>query len=306
MKNSIPLKISELVKTYENVQAVAGVNLELAPGEIFGLLGPNGAGKTSIISCLVNLEMPTSGSCEIFGYDVNKDEVQAKLLTGFVPQELIHHGFFDVEEILKFHSGYYGVKNNKEQIDYLLHKLSLYDHRHKKVKALSGGMKRRLLIAKALVHKPKLLLLDEPTAGVDIELRESLWRFVQELKDHGTTVLLTTHYIEEAEHLCDRIGVLQRGKILTIGPTSELIETLTFREIIASFDLSQDVGFLKSSHYFVNEEQGGLKFRIPSRLNVGDFLKNEKIPLSSLVDLKIREGRLEEALKSVLNSREQK
>ncbi|MES2962917.1 MAG: ABC transporter ATP-binding protein, partial [Bdellovibrionota bacterium] len=176
-----PIRITDLVKDYGSLRAVDHVSFEMKPGEIFGLLGPNGAGKTTLISTLVTLEEPTEGKVEIFGLDVTKEPERIKMLTGFVPQELIHHGYFDVEEIMEFHSGYFGRRKNKERIDWLLQKLSLYDHRKKKVKQLSGGMKRRLLIAKALVHEPKLLLLDEPTAGVDIELREQLWRFVDEL-----------------------------------------------------------------------------------------------------------------------------
>ena len=152
-----PLKVTNLIKDYGSLRAVGDVSLEMKPGEVFGLLGPNGAGKTSIISCLVTLEAPTHGTCEIFGYNVQTHPRQAKMHLGFVPQELINHGYFTVREILEFHSGYYGLLENKERIDFLLDRLSLVKHQHKKVKALSGGMKRRLLIAKSLVHSPKIL-----------------------------------------------------------------------------------------------------------------------------------------------------
>ena len=212
-----PLKVVNLKKSYGSVHAVNGVSFELNEGEIFGLLGPNGAGKTSIISTIVTLEKPTSGTVEVFGRDVRKDPRFTSTQTGLVPQELINHGYFTLEEILHFHSGYYGIAKNQERIDYLLNKLSLYEHRNKRVRQLSGGMKRRLLIAKALVHSPKLLLLDEPTAGVDIELRETLWSFVRELQKEGMSILLTTHYLEEAEELCDRVAIIDRGEVKRVG-----------------------------------------------------------------------------------------
>ncbi|MCB0357844.1 MAG: ABC transporter ATP-binding protein, partial [Bdellovibrionales bacterium] len=232
---SLPLQVIELVKNYKNVEAVKNVSFQIQPGEIFGLLGPNGAGKTSIISCAVTLEQPTSGNIKIFGHDVQKEPKLAKYKMGIVPQELIHHGFFNTREILEIHSGYYGLINNRKRIDYLLQKLGLWEHREKKVRQLSGGMKRRLLVAKALVHQPKLLLLDEPTAGVDIELRESLWKFVRELQKEGVSVLLTTHYLEEAEELCDRVGILNSGKLIRVGETHQLIKELTHRRV--SFNL---------------------------------------------------------------------
>ena len=187
------LSVTALVKKYEKTEALAGVSLTVKPGEVLGLLGPNGAGKTSLISVVVTLEKATAGQVHVFGHDVAKDAQRAKMRTGWVPQEIINHGFFTVEEILNFHSGYYGVKNPRERVEYLLKSLSLSDHRHKKVKQLSGGMKRRLMIAKALVHRPGLLLLDEPTAGVDVELRTRLWEFVAQLRREGISILLTTH-----------------------------------------------------------------------------------------------------------------
>lgn len=219
-----PLSLENFKKSYGKVQAVKGVTFDLRPGEIFGLLGPNGAGKTSIISCITTLEKPTGGTIKVFGRDVVTESRQSKMLVGCVPQEVINHGYFNVEEIMKFHSGYFGFRNNQDRIEELLHELRLAEHRHKKVKQLSGGMKRRLMIAKALVHSPKLLLLDEPTAGVDIELRDSLWQFVGKLKKAGTTILLTTHYLEEAERLCDRVAVINRGELIALEETRTLVQ----------------------------------------------------------------------------------
>ncbi len=293
-----PLKINSLVKKYGSYTAVKNVNFEMKPGEIFGLLGPNGAGKTSIISCIVTLQQPDEGYCSIFGKDPQKDILEAKMLTGYVPQEIINHGYFTVEEILIFHSGYFRTWHNKEKIHYLLHRLGLWDHRHKKVKALSGGMKRRLLIAKALVHDPKLLLLDEPTAGVDIELRASLWDFVRDLKKEGMSVLLTTHYLEEAEELCDRVGVLQNGEIRKVGPTKELIEELTERRVSLYFKETNPT--LCQSQYFDHIDGNRVDFLIPPHLGIGDLLMEIKCDMKEILDIRISEGKLEEAFVRIL------
>ncbi len=293
-----PIKITSLVKDYEKLRAVDNVSFEMKRGEIFGLLGPNGAGKTTLISTIVTLEEPTSGTVEVFGHDVAREPSLTKTLTGFVPQELIHHGYFDVEEIMTFHSGYFGLRRNKERIDWLLQKLSLYEHRKKKVKQLSGGMKRRLLIAKALVHDPKVLLLDEPTAGVDIELREQLWSFVSELKSQGLSILLTTHYIQEAEQLCDRVGIIQKGKLRRVGPTRELIKELTKREIIVR--MKQEPSSDPASPLFMRRRGSELVFQTPASMGAGDLLDSLGYDLKQVADLSIREGSLEDALKRVL------
>jgi ABC-2 type transport system ATP-binding protein len=295
------------VKSPSSISAVDGVSFEIAPGEVFGLLGPNGAGKTSIISCVVTLERPTQGQVEVFGYDVEKDHLRTKMLVGFVPQELIHHGFFDVEEIMGFHSGYFGRRHNGERVRWLLERLSLWEHRKKKVKQLSGGMKRRLLIAKALVHEPKILLLDEPTAGVDIELRSSLWRFVDELRKDGLSILLTTHYIEEAEELCDRVGILQRGQLKRVGPTRELVASLTTREII--FAVTSVPDGVKAHRCFRGETMAvrgrslvhELRFQIPATATAGELMNDLSIRPEILVDVRTEEGNLEDALVKVLS-----
>ncbi|NQZ00158.1 MAG: ABC transporter ATP-binding protein [Bdellovibrionales bacterium] len=300
MRSSLlkPLVVSNLTKRYGDFEAVKGVSFSLEPGEIFGLLGPNGAGKTSIISVIVTLTQPSSGDVEVFEQSVSDNPREAKVHTGLVPQELINHGYFDVEEVLKFYSGYFGVTGNKSRIDFLLDRLQLWEHRKKKVKQLSGGMKRRLLIAKALVHEPKLLLLDEPTAGVDIELRESLWEFVTDLRKEGLTVLLTTHYLEEAEQLCDRVAILHHGEMRKIGPTKQLIEGLTQRNILIQLKspLSQF-----QHPYLIDNSGAALHFRVPSGVGAGDLLAESQLDLSNVVDMKIEEGSLEEAFRSVLS-----
>lgn len=295
--NPPPLQIHHLVKDYGSFRAVNKVSFTLKKGEIFGLLGPNGAGKTSIISCIVTLQRPTEGWVKVFGNDSAVAPTEAKMKLGFVPQELINHGYFDVEEIMQFHSGYFRQWDNKDHIDYLLNKVGLYEHRKKRVKALSGGMKRRLLIAKALVHRPGLLLLDEPTAGVDIELRNSLWDFVRELQKEGVTVLLTTHYLEEAENLCDRVGILQNGHLRTVGETQDLIAELTQRVVVVRFSKVFD---MSTNPYFLKNSDKETHFSLPHGTGVGDLLASLGPSVSSVDDLVIQEGRLEEAFVRVL------
>lgn len=291
------LQVENLVKKYNKVEAVKGVSFEVNPGEIFGLLGPNGAGKTSIISVIVTLEQATSGDVKVFGHDVRSEPRLAKSLKGLVPQEIINHGFFSVEEVLVFISGFYGIARNSDRISYLLNRLSLWEHRHKKVKELSGGMKRRLMIAKALVHEPKLLLLDEPTAGVDIELRTNLWDFVRDLKKEGVSVLLTTHYLEEAEELCDRVAILNRGLISKIGPTRELVQDLTMRTV--RLELNQVITPLQNP-YLVHQSESVLDFCVPSKMGVGELLLSLRLDPRLIRDIQVREGDLEDVFKRIL------
>ncbi|WP_404301814.1 ABC transporter ATP-binding protein [Alicycliphilus denitrificans] len=206
-------------------QALADVSLDIAEGEFFGLLGPNGAGKTTLISILAGLARPSQGRVTVLGHDVQADFAAARRLLGVVPQELVFDPFFNVRETLRLQSGYFGVKNNDAWIDELLENLGLADKASANMRQLSGGMKRRVLVAQALVHKPPIIVLDEPTAGVDVELRQTLWQFVARLNKQGHTVLLTTHYLEEAEALCTRIAMLKRGQVVALASTSELLQS---------------------------------------------------------------------------------
>jgi ABC-2 type transport system ATP-binding protein len=296
-----PLEITDLRKTYKGgtVEAVKGVSLTVKGGEIFGLLGPNGAGKTTIISAITMLEKPSSGSVKVFGQDVLENPIFTKKQLGVVHQEIISSGFFSVEEILHFQSGYYGITKNKERIEFLLSKLALWEHRHKKVKQLSGGMKRRLMIAKALVHSPKLLLLDEPTAGVDITLRESLWEFVGELKKEGISILLTTHYLEEAEQLCDRIGIINLGELKALGDTKALIRQYTHKTVKV---VLTDKHVVKSK-YILQAQDRELTLVVPHDKLLGEILSELEIPLPLIKDVQIEEGNLEEAFLEVVNSK---
>ncbi len=204
--------------------ALDRVDLQIERGEFFGLLGPNGAGKTTMISILAGLSRASSGSVSVLGSDVVTDFAQARRKLGIVPQELVFDPFFNVREALRFQSGYFGIRNNDAWIDELLHSLGLTDKASSNTRQLSGGMKRRMLVAQALVHRPPVIVLDEPTAGVDVELRQTLWQFIAKLNRQGHTVLLTTHYLEEAEALCGRIAMLKSGRIVALDSTSELLK----------------------------------------------------------------------------------
>lgn len=298
---NLPLEIIDLRKRYNgaSVEAVKGVSFDVKPGEIFGLLGPNGAGKTTIISSITTLEKPTSGSVKVFGVEVSKDPMFTKRQIGVVHQEVITSGFFDVEEILNFHSGYYGLRKNTERIHFLLEKLALYDHRKKKVKQLSGGMKRRLMIAKALVHNPKLLLLDEPTAGVDIRLREDLWKFVQELRNDGVSVLLTTHYLEEAEQLCDRVGIINLGSVVTVGNTREIVNQYTHKKV--RINLTEPIGI--HSPLLIENVGNDYVFVIPQNKPLGELIAETKIPTTLIRDVQIEEGDLEAAFLKLVSKK---
>ena len=215
-------------KTYSTPRgpfhALNGVSLDIEEGEFFGLLGPNGAGKTTLISILAGLARATQGKVTVLGHDVQQDFAAARRKLGVVPQELVFDPFFNVREALRFQSGYFGVRHNDDWIDELLAHLGLADKAQANMRQLSGGMKRRVLVAQALVHKPPIIVLDEPTAGVDVELRQTLWQFIARLNREGHTVLLTTHYLEEAEALCGRIAMLKSGRIVALERTSTLLK----------------------------------------------------------------------------------
>jgi ABC-2 type transport system ATP-binding protein len=217
------IRVARLAKRFGGTQALDGVSLEIAPGEFFGLLGPNGAGKTTLISILAGLTRPDAGEASVMGHDVVRDYREARRALGVVPQELVYDPFFNVRETLRIQSGYFGLKHNDDWIDEIMHHLDLVPHAHKNTQALSGGMKRRLLVAQALVHKPPVIVLDEPTAGVDVNMRRSLWAFVSRLNREGHTILLTTHYLEEAEALCGRIAMLKAGRIVALDATRNLL-----------------------------------------------------------------------------------
>lgn len=207
----------------QGFQALDRVSLTVEHGEFFGLLGPNGAGKTTLISILAGLAQPTEGRAEVCGYDVTKQFREARQSLGVVPQEIVYDPFFTVRETLRLQSGYFGLRNNDDWIDEVLANLGLSDKSDTNMRALSGGMKRRVLVAQALVHRPPVIILDEPTAGVDVDLRRTLWEFISRLNKDGHTILLTTHYLEEAEALCGRIAMLKQGRVIALDTTEALL-----------------------------------------------------------------------------------
>lgn len=231
------LEVRAVHKRFGALDALRGVDLTVQPGEFFALLGPNGAGKSTLINIIAGLARATSGSARVMGHDVVADYRAARRALGVVPQELVFDPFFTVRETLEFQSGYYGLRHNDAWIDALLEGLGLADKADTNMRKLSGGMKRRVLVAQALVHKPPVIILDEPTAGVDVELRQSLWHFIEKLNREGHTVLLTTHYLEEAEALCNRIAMLKQGRIIALDTKQNLLARFT--EKYARFSLRE-------------------------------------------------------------------
>ena len=243
------LDITDLVKRYPTgTEALRGISLSIETGEFFGLLGPNGAGKSTLIHCSTGLAQPTAGSIEIFGNDAIDHYEEARLAVGLAPQDLNLDWFLTAEETLDYHGGYFGMpkRERRERTKELLDAFSLTEKRNDRTRTLSGGMKRRLILARALMHRPRLLILDEPTAGVDVELRLELWRYVQQINEEGTTILLTTHYLEEAERLCDRIAFIYDGQIVAQGTSQELASEFgaasledAYLELVGRMELSR-------------------------------------------------------------------
>ncbi len=218
------IEVRGVTKAFGSVQALCGIDLDVSQGEFFALLGPNGAGKTTLISILAGLARADRGTAKVLGHDVVSDYRSARRALGVVPQELVFDPFFTVRETLRIQSGYFGLRNNDDWIDEVIARLDLTSKADANMRALSGGMKRRVLVAQALVHKPPVIILDEPTAGVDVELRHGLWQFVRKLNHDGHTVVLTTHYLEEAETLCTRVGMLKQGRLVALESTRVLLK----------------------------------------------------------------------------------
>lgn len=244
------VSIRNLSKVYEGgFQALKAVNLDINRGEIIALLGPNGAGKTTLISCICGIATPTEGQIEVDGRDIQKDFRYTRSMIGLVPQELTTDAFESVLNTVTFSRGLFGKPRDPGQIEKVLRDVSLWDKRHNKILTLSGGMKRRLLIAKALSHEPRVLFLDEPTAGVDVELRKDMWRLVEQLRASGVTIILTTHYIEEAEEIADRIAVINKGEVVLVEEKQALMQKLGKKQLL--LDLKQSLDSIPGSleHY---------------------------------------------------------
>jgi len=298
----LAVSITGLNKTYAASSgeppkvAVTDVSLQIPRGSFFGLLGPNGAGKSTIINIMAGLVIKTSGDVQIWGYDIEKQMRQARSSIGIVPQELNIDPFFTPREILEVQAGLYGVPKSQRRTMEILEAVRLADKAEAYARTLSGGMRRRLLVAKAMVHTPPVLVLDEPTAGVDVELRQQLWSYIRELREQGTTILLTTHYLEEAEELCDQIAIINKGQVVTSQPTEELLQSLDSKELIVTVD--QDLtGVPESLSQFNVELQNGRKlvFHVPpSQVPVEEVLAAVQAGGLGIRDLTTKESDLED------------
>ena len=267
MNKKLAIEITNLNKSYDDVEAVKGIDLKINKGEFYGLLGPNGAGKSTTINSITSLVKPSKGNIKIFEKDIEENFRFARSKVGIAQQEVSQDWFFPLEQLLYFQAGFYGVTrpNAKERIDYILDKLGLSAHKNKKMRELSGGMKRRLQIAKALVHDPEIIILDEPTAGVDVELRHDLWTYLQELHRDGKTILLTTHYIDEAELLCERVGIIDNGRLIVEDSVNNLKKLVNKSSIVIHLknDIN-DINFLGDFDYHVSEKKVFIQTESPN------------------------------------------
>ncbi len=293
---SAAIEIADLQKTYEGgKRALDGVSFDVPRGQIFGLLGPNGAGKSTLINILSGMVMKTGGSARIWGFDIDEHPRNAKASIGIVPQEILFDPFFTPFEALEIQAGLYGVPKAKRRSMELLRAVHLEDKANAYARTLSGGMKRRLLVAKAMVHTPPVLVLDEPTAGVDIELRQQLWAYVRDLNKQGVTVVLTTHYLEEAEELCDRIAIINHGQLIANKPTRELVGMA--QEKVVEITVDRDLTEAPASAFFQQVELKGERILTitysKAQANAGDVIAAVNNAGLGIVDVSTREADLE-------------
>jgi ABC-2 type transport system ATP-binding protein len=299
------LQVQQLTKRYPNLVALDEVSLEIPAGEIFALLGPNGAGKTTLIGSVCGLVKKTSGKIRIFGTDLDEDPVTPRYSMGLVPQEINFDPFFTVEESLEIQLGYFGKKKDPARVKEVLEALQLSSKAKSTTRALSGGMKRRLLIAKALVHRPRLVFLDEPTAGVDVELRHDLWAYVRKLRAEGTTVVLTTHYLEEAEELADRVGVINQGRLLLVEDKRALMRRMGERKLEVRFTAPQSELPPALAGLKVMLASDGLSCSYIERMGAaptGDVLRAVYASNLPVGEVETRAARLEDILLQILKA----
>ena len=294
----VAVSIQNVVKSFGSVRALDGVSLEIAEGEFFGLLGPNGAGKTTLISALAGLVRPDSGRLSVMGRDVIGDYREARRRLGVVPQELVFDPFFSVRETLRIQSGYFGLRKNDDWIDEILENLDLTAKADTNMRRLSGGMKRRVLVAQALVHKPQVIVLDEPTAGVDVELRQGLWQFVQRLNREGHTIILTTHYLEEAETLCGRIAMLKQGRVVALDTTSNLLAR--FSGHMLNLRLSDEEKLPEAIRTRATKNDGNWVFRLAGFDEIEPLLAEVRLAGCVIDDLRLTQTDLEDVFVGVM------
>ena len=299
------IRIEALCKTYAGGKcALDGVSFDVPRGEIFGLLGPNGAGKSTLINILAGLVVKTSGKVTIWGFDIDEHPRNAKRSIGVVPQEIIFDPFFTPKETLEIQAGLYGIPPFDRKSDELLAAMHLSDKANAYSRTLSGGMKRRLLVAKAMVHSPPILVLDEPTAGVDVELRRQLWDYVRKLHAQGVTIVLTTHYLEEAEELCDRIAIINHGRVIANEPTRELVAKAQEKAVVVTFD--RDIARVPTNPCFENialidERTLEITYR-KDKVNAGQVLASLTSEGLSIVDVSTRDPDLEDVFLSLTSA----
>ena len=298
---SAAIRIQQVSKAFGNVQALDQVDLEIQPGEFFGLLGPNGAGKTTLISALAGLVRPNAGSLRVMGHDVQGDYRAARRLLGVVPQELVFDPFFTVRESLKIQSGYFGIGDNDAWIDEILENLGLTSKANANMRMLSGGMKRRVLVAQALVHRPPVIVLDEPTAGVDVELRQTLWHFIRRLNEAGHTIVLTTHYLEEAENLCNRIAMLKAGRIVALDTTANLLRRFSLHSLRLRTNGAMPAALVGGA----TENGGWWSFPFDAYGEVEPLLANIRAAGCVIADLEIGKPDLEEVFVRVMQGQQE-
>lgn len=293
---SVAVKFNQVVKAYSEVKALKGISFEVEEGAFFGLLGPNGAGKSTLINSMSGLVVPDSGSIEVLGNDVIHDYRQTRRLLGLVPQELIADPFFTIKELLELQSGYYGLRGleQKRWIEELLERLALADKANANTNELSGGMKRRVLIAMALVHKPRVLVLDEPTAGVDVDLRRTLWDFTKELHQQGHTIILTTHYLEEAEALCDKVAIMQAGEVRAIDKTQALLSRHPYRYLKVKVSNPDAVLVEPLQACLVEKEPSGFVFQVEKESSLTQAMAWMDQSGLKVADVSSRDATLEE------------
>jgi len=296
------IKVRGINKSYGNLQALDDINLDIQKGEFFGLLGPNGAGKSTLIGIIGGLVHKDSGNVTVLGKDIITNYRETKKSLGIVPQEITFDPYFTVRETLEMHSGYFGIENNHEKIDELLDALSLTDKANVGPRELSGGMKRRLLIAKAMVHDPEIIVLDEPTAGVDVELRNNLWEYVINLNKAGKTIILTTHYLEEAEALCDRIAIMNKGNIVKVDTKENLINSIDKKLVKVRFaDLNIDLeSKLMGIDFKINKEKSEIVIET-AKQNLDKILKKITALNINIIDINIESAKLEDVFIKLTN-----
>jgi ABC-2 type transport system ATP-binding protein len=303
------IQIDNVEKSYKAFKALKGVSLTIEEGEFFGLLGPNGAGKTTLISTVAGLIRPDVGSVKIHGHDVVTDFRAARKMLGVVPQELVFDPFFTVRETLRLQSGYFGIKNNDKWIDEVMENLDLTNKADVNMRALSGGMKRRVLVAQALVHKPPVIVLDEPTAGVDVELRQTLWKFIARLNREGHTVVLTTHYLEEAEAMCQRVAMLKLGKVVALDTMQGLLRRVSGSQLIVQLkgELPVELRPLVSHDEHVNGNGHGNRYslRINAASEVEGILATLRETGTTVDEMQMQQADLEDIFLQIMEGEAQ-